>query len=98
VRRPLLRPRGPSALRRLAQGLADLFERPWVLYGRQIARIAALGQRLDRPAQQLARAGLWQQRDKVHCAGSSNGAELPIDSVHHFIRHRRHTLRGLYID
>ena len=54
------RPRRPSA-RRLDQ-LADLLQRGRVLDRRQVAGIAPLADRLDRAAQQLARARLRQAR------------------------------------
>ena len=55
-----VRSAGCSSLQRLP----DLLERARVLDGRQVARIAPLGERLDRAAQQLARARLRQQRSR----------------------------------
>ena len=54
----------------------DLLERRRILDRREVAGIAAFGERLDRAPQQLAGARLRQQRDEMHGAGSRDRAEL----------------------
>ena len=63
-----------------------------VLDRREVARIAPLRQRLDRAPQQLARAGLRQQRHEMDGAGSRDRAELPVHRVHDLLAHLRHAL------
>ena len=66
---------GAASARRLDQ-LADLLQRRRVLDRRQVAGIAPLADRLDRAAQQLARARLRQRGDEVHARRPRDRAEL----------------------
>ena len=55
---------------------AQRLQRRRILDRRQVARIAAFGERLDRAAQQLARARLRQQRHEMHARRPRDRAEL----------------------
>ena len=69
-----------SALR--LDQLADLLQRGRVLDRRQVAGIAALADRLDRAAQELARARLRQGGDEVDARRPRQRAELAVDGLH----------------
>ena len=92
----------------IAGPVLDLLEGAGILDGREVARVAALGQRLDRAAQRLARTGLGQQRHEMHRLGPRDGAELLVHGFHdlvlatcafwHGVLHHREGQRHLTLD
>ena len=62
--------------------LADLLQRRRVLDRRQVAGVAPFADRLDRAAQQLARARLRQRADEVDARRPRHRAELAVDRLH----------------
>ena len=69
---------GPAGPTTVAQRL----QRGRILDRRQVARVAALADRLDRAPQQLARARLRQRADEVHARRPRHRAELLVDRLH----------------
>src|SRR5436190_24299822 len=74
-------------------GVLALLQRCGILDRREVARVAALADGLDRTAQELPPARLREQRDEADARRTRDGAKLPVHGCHDFLLVRGGELR-----